>query len=124
MHRQEECLVHGFGNTLHRNNFVQHTLYEVIRDPKKERIEIDIKKVNKIISDEISSFDKIRESLNGKEREIFDKIIRKCKENEIMFEAKSRQIKEELETKKTTANMKEDSSKEAEKTKFSNYMNS
>jgi len=92
-------------------------------DPKKERIEIDIKKVNKIISDEISSFDKIRESLNGKEREIFDKIIRKCKENEIMFEAKSRQIKEELETKKTTANMKEDSSKEAEKTKFSNYMN-
>ncbi|MDH5463060.1 MAG: hypothetical protein OEY17_04275 [Nitrosopumilus sp.] len=40
-----------------------------------------------------------------------------------MFEAKNRQIKEELEMKETTADMKKDGSKKAEKTKFSNYMN-
>jgi len=92
-------------------------------DPKKERIEIDIKKVNEVILDEISAFDEISKGFNGKEKELFDKTIRKCKENEIMFEARSRQIKEELETKNITANMKEDGSRKAEKTKFSNYMN-
>jgi len=92
-------------------------------DPKKELIEIDTEKIKKIVSDEVSEFKELRESLDGKEKEFFDKIISKCKENEIRFEAKSRQIKEELETKKTTADMKKDGSKKAEKTKFSNYMN-
>lgn len=94
-----------------------------LNEPEKERVEIDIKKVNEVISDEMSEFDEISKSLSGKEKEFFDKIIRKCKENEIMFEAKSRKIKEELEMKETTADMKKDGSKKAEKTKFSNYMN-
>ena len=40
-----------------------------------------------------------------------------------MFEAKSRKMKEELDTKKITAKMKKEGSRKAEKAEFSNYMN-
>lgn len=92
-------------------------------DSEKIQISINERAVNDVISEEIKEFSEISNSLQGKEKAVFDDIIKKCKENEIKFEAKSRQIKEELETKKTTANMEEDGSKKAEKAKFSNYMN-
>ncbi|AFS80366.1 hypothetical protein NKOR_02340 [Candidatus Nitrosopumilus koreensis AR1] len=97
-------------------------------DPDHPKIKyvIDNERVNKVVLSEINEFKQFRDELEkeGKQHElIFDKIIKKCKENEIMFEAKSRQIKEELDKKKVTANMKEDGEKQAEKTKFSSYMN-
>ena len=84
---------------------------------------IDTKKIQEVISDEIGNFESLKNSLPDNQKQFFEKIMKRCKENEIMFEAKSRQIKEDLGEKETSADMKEDELKQAEKTKFSNYMN-
>lgn len=94
-------------------------------DPKKPRINhvVDADAVKKAISEDIGEFDALKESLDVEARPFFEKIMKRCKDAQIMFEAKSRQMKEELEGKEMSANMKEDEAKSAKKTRFSNYMN-
>lgn len=102
-------------------NFIKKT--QVPDEPEKELVEINTEKIKNVVNEEVKEFETLSEKLKGKEKTVFDNIIKKCKENEIMFEAKSRQIKEELDAKKITAEMKKEGSTKAEKTEFSNYMN-
>lgn len=95
---------------------------EIPNEPKK-KIEINTEKINSVVEEEVKEFEEFSKKLTGKEKTAFDEIIKKCKENEVMFEAKSRKIKEDLETKEITAEMEKEGSTKAQKAKFSNYMN-
>lgn len=92
-------------------------------DPAQTTHTIDTKKIEKVVLKEIGDFDSLKNSLDEGQKKFFEKIMKRCKEAEIMFEAKSRKIKAELDGKKISANMREDESKSAKKKKFSSYMN-
>lgn len=84
---------------------------------------IDTAKVEKAVLEEIKDFESLKNSLDDDKKEFFEKIMKRCKDAEIMFEAKSGKIKAELDGKEISANMKEDELKSAKKTRFSSYMN-
>lgn len=103
--------------------FVKAETLEPDQPMSQTKYAIDVTKVQEIIAKEINEFESVKNSLPSDQKQFFEKIMNRCKENEIMFEAKSRKIKEELDKKGTSADMKEDELKQAEKTKFPNYMN-
>lgn len=84
---------------------------------------VDTEKVEEIVSDELKEFDKVKATLDTQEKPFFEKIMKRCKDAEIMFEAKSGKIKAELDGKIPSAEMEKDGSMPAKETRFSNYMN-
>ena len=84
---------------------------------------IDTTKIKDAVSEGIRDFESLKNSIDSDKKEFFEKIMKRCKDAEIMFEAKGGKMKAELDEKKTSANMEEDELKPAKKTRFSSYMN-